>query len=172
MSYYDQYKNATFAPDYQTPDWYRQNFGIGIDGNGASMDAYFATHPAEAADFQRITSGQTSQMSTNGSTLLKTPFANMSQDAQGYYSQNPNAQLAAEGFGMDPTLAYMNYTQGPGSIGIKDPKNTNSTSYMRDNRWTPNGIQGNNNSAMYAAMPFGGGWSKRGEHLQHPPPSG
>ena len=58
---------------------------------------------------------------------------------------------------MDPTLAYMNYTQGPGSIGIKDPKNTNSTSYMRDNRWTPNGIQGNNNSAMYAAMPFGGG---------------
>lgn len=122
MSYYDQYKNATFAQDYQTPDWYRQNFGIGIDGNGASMDAYFATHPAEAADFQRITSGQTSQMSTNGSTLLKTPFANMSQDAQGYYSQNPNAQLAAEGFGMDPTLAYMNYTQGPGSIGIKDPK--------------------------------------------------
>lgn len=157
MSYYDQYKNATFAQDYQTPDWYRQNFGIGIDGNGASMDAYFSTHPAEAEDFQRITSGQTSQMSTNGSTLLKTPFANMSQDAQGYYSQNPNAQLAAEGFGMDPTLAYMNYTQGPGSIGIKDPKNTNSTSYMRDNRWTPNGIQGNNNSAMYAAMPFGGG---------------
>ena len=162
MSYYDQYKNATFAPDYQTPDWYRQNFGIGIDGNGASMDAYFATHPAEAADFQRITSGQTSQMSTNGSTLLKTPFANMSQDAQGYYSQNPNAQLAAEGFGMDPTLAYMNYTQGPGSIGIKDPKNTNSTSYMRDNRWTPNGIQGNNNSAMYAAMPFGGGGGVQG----------
>ena len=162
MSYYDQYKNATFAQDYQTPDWYRQNFGIGIDGNGASMDAYFATHPAEAADFQRITSGQTSQMSTNGSTLLKTPFANMSQDAQGYYSQNPNAQLAAEGFGMDPTLAYMNYTQGPGSIGIKDPKNTNSTSYMRDNRWTPNGIQGNNNSAMYAAMPFGGGGGVQG----------
>ena len=162
MSYYDQYKNATFAPDYQTPDWYRQNFGIGIDGNGASMDAYFASHPAEAADFQRITSGQTSQMSTNGSTLLKTPFANMSQDAQGYYSQNPNAQLAAEGFGMDPTLAYMNYTQGPGSIGIKDPKNTNSTSYMRDNRWTPNGIQGNNNSAMYAAMPFGGGGGVQG----------
>lgn len=162
MSYYDQYKNATFAQDYQTPDWYRQNFGIGIDGNGASMDAYFATHPAEAADFQRITSGQTSQMSTNGSTLLKTPFANMSQDAQSYYSQNPNAQLAAEGFGMDPTLAYMNYTQGPGSIGIKDPKNTNSTSYMRDNRWTPNGIQGNNNSAMYAAMPFGGGGGVQG----------
>lgn len=150
--------NAQYGADYQTPDWVRQNFGLGFSSYDPSyVNNFFANNPQYAQDFQNITSGGQSAYSTDSSTLLKTPFANMSQDAQGYYSQNPNAQLAAEGFGMDPTLAYMNYTQGPGSIGIKDPKNTNSTSYMRDNRWTPNGIQGNNNSAMYAAMPFGGG---------------
>ena len=150
--------NAQYGADYQTPDWVRQNFGLGFSSYDPEyVNNWFANNPQYAQDFQNITSGGQSAYSTDSSTLRKTPFANMSQDAQSYYSQNPNAQLAAEGFGMDPTLAYMNYTQGPGSIGIKDPKNTNSTSYMRDNRWTPNGIQGNNNSAMYAAMPFGGG---------------
>lgn len=150
--------NAQYGADYQTPDWVRQNFGLGFSSYDPSyVNNFFANNPQYAQDFQNITSGGQSAYSTDSSTLRKTPFANMSQDAQDYYSQNPNAQLAAEGFGMDPTLAYMNYTQGPGSIGIRDPKNTNSTSYMRDHRWTPNGIQGNNNSAMYAAMPFGGG---------------
>ena len=156
--YMNMAANAQYGADYQTPDWVRQNFGLGFSSYDPSyVNNFFANNPQYAQDFQNITSGGQSAYSTDSSTLRKTPFANMSQDAQGYYSQNPNAQLAAEGFGMDPTLAYMNYTQGPGSIGIRDPKNTNSTSYMRDNRWTPNGIQGNNNSAMYAAMPFGGG---------------
>ena len=155
--------NAQYGADYQTPDWVRQNFGLGFSSYDPSyVNNFFANNPQYAQDFQNITSGGQSAYSTDSSTLRKTPFANMSQDAQSYYSQNPNAQLAAEGFGMDPTLAYMNYTQGPGSIGIKDPKNTNSTSYMRDNRWTPNGIQGNNNTAMYAAMPFGGGGGVQG----------
>ena len=150
--------NAQYGADYQTPDWVRQNFGLGFSSYDPEyVNNWFANNPQYAQDFQNITSGGQSAYSTDSSTLRKTPFSSMSPEAQQYYSQNPNAQLAAEGFGMDPTLAYMNYTQGPGSIGIKDPKNTNSTSYMRDNRWTPNGIQGNNNSAMYAAMPFGGG---------------
>ena len=150
--------NAQYGAGYQTPDWVRQNFGLGFSSYDPEyVNNWFANNPQYAQDFQNITSGGQSAYSTDSSTLRKTPFSSMSPEAQQYYSQNPNAQLAAEGFGMDPTLAYMNYTQGPGSIGIRDPKNTNSTSYMRDNRWTPNGIQGNNNSAMYAAMPFGGG---------------
>ena len=155
--------NAQYGADYQTPDWVRQNFGLGFSSYDPEyVNNWFANNPQYAQDFQNITSGGQSAYSTDSSTLRKTPFSSMSPEAQQYYSQNPNAQLAAEGFGMDPTLAYMNYTQGPGSIGIKDPKNTNSTSYMRDNRWTPNGIQGNNNSAMYAAMPFGGGGGVQG----------
>lgn len=155
--------NAQYGADYQTPDWVRQNFGLGFSSYDPEyVNNWFANNPQYAQDFQNITSGGQSAYSTDSSTLRKTPFSSMSPEAQQYYSQNPNAQLAAEGFGMDPTLAYMNYTQGPGSIGIRDPKNTNSTSYMRDNRWTPNGIQGNNNSAMYAAMPFGGGGGVQG----------
>lgn len=155
--------NAQYGADYQTPDWLRQNLGMGFSSYDPSyVNDFFSKNPQYAEDFKNIAAGGKSAYSTDSSTLRKTPFANMSQDAQDYYSQNPNAQLAAEGFGMDPTLAYMNYTQGPGSIGIRDPKNTNSTSYMRDNRWTPNGIQGNNNSAMYAAMPFGGGGGVQG----------
>lgn len=155
--------NAQYGADYQTPDWVRQNFGLGFSSYDPEyVNNWFANNPQYAQDFQNISSGGQSAYSTDSSTLRKTPFSSMSPEAQQYYSQNPNAQLAAEGFGMDPTLAYMNYTQGPGSIGIRDPKNTNSTSYMRDNRWTPNGIQGNNNSAMYAAMPFGGGGGVQG----------
>ena len=155
--------NAQYGADYQTPDWVRQNFGLGFSSYDPEyVNNWFANNPQYAQDFQNITSGGQSAYSTDSSTLRKTPFSSMSPEAQQYYSQNPNAQLAAEGFGMDPTLAYMNYTQGPGSIGIRDPRNTNSTSYMRDNRWTPNGIQGNNNSAMYAAMPFGGGGGVQG----------
>lgn len=155
--------NAQYGAGYQTPDWVRQNFGLGFSSYDPEyVNNWFANNPQYAQDFQNITSGGQSAYSTDSSTLRKTPFSSMSPEAQQYYSQNPNAQLAAEGFGMDPTLAHMNYTQGPGSIGIRDPRNTNSTSYMRDNRWTPNGIQGNNNSAMYAAMPFGGGGGVQG----------
>lgn len=162
-NYMNMAANAQYGAGYQTPDWVRQNFGLGFSSYDPEyVNNWFANNPEYAQDFQNITSGGQSAYSTDSSTLRKTPFSSMSPEAQQYYSQNPNAQLAAEGFGMDPTLAYMNYTQGPGSIGIRDPRNTNSTSYMRDNRWTPNGIQGNNNSAMYAAMPFGGGGGVQG----------
>jgi hypothetical protein len=37
----------------------------------------------------------------------------MSPEAQQHYAQNPYELLAAEGFNQDPTLAYMNYYNGP-----------------------------------------------------------
>jgi len=157
MSYYDQYVNANLSSDYKTPDWFKQNFMSGVDAN--RLDTYFAANPDKAADFTNIMNGGTSAFSTDGSSLIKTPFDSMSPEAQQYYSQKPHELLAAEGFGQDPTLAYMNYYHGPGSIGITDPKRTNTSEYLRNNQWTPNGIQAGNNAQRYAALPWGGGSS-------------
>lgn len=157
MSYYDKYTNANFSSDYKTPDWFKQNFMSGVTPE--RLDAYFAQNPDKAADFTNITSGGRSAFSTDGTSLIKTPFASMSQEAQQHYATNPNELLANEGFGLDPTLAYMNYYHGPGSIGITDPKRTNTTEYLRNNQWTPNGIKAGNNAQRYAALPWGGGSS-------------
>ena len=152
--------NAQYGADYQTPDWVRQNLGMGFSAYDPSyVNDFFAKNPQYAEDFKNIASGGKSAYSTDGSSLIKTPFASMSPEAQQYYSQKPNELLAAEGFGQDPTLAYMNYYHGPGSIGINDPKRTNTSEYLRNNQWTANGIQSGNNAQRYAALPYGGGAS-------------
>lgn len=155
MSYYDQYVNATYGSDYKTPDWFRQNFMSGVDEQ--RLNEFFAANPQYAEDFNRITSGGTSAYSTDGSSLVKTPMSAMSPEAAEYYANNTPDLLAAEGFNFDPTLAYMNYHQGPGSIGITNPRHTNTTEYLQNNRWTPNGIQANRNTLSYAKTPFGAG---------------
>lgn len=155
MSYYDQYVNATYGSDYKTPDWFRQNFMSGVDEQ--RLNAFFEANPQYAEDFSRITSGGTSAYSTDGSSLVKTPMSAMSPEAAEYYANNTPDLLAAEGFNFDPTLAYMNYHQGPGSIGITNPRHTNTTEYLQNNRWTPNGIQANRNTLSYAKTPFGAG---------------
>ena len=152
--------NAQYGADYQTPDWVRQNLGMGFSSYDPSyVNDFFSKNPQYAEDFKNIASGGKSAYSTDGSSLIKTPFASMSPEAQQYYSQKPNELLAAEGFGQDPTLAYMNYYHGPGSIGINDPKRTNTSEYLRNNQWTANGIQSGNNAQRYAALPYGGGAS-------------
>lgn len=152
--------NAQYGADYQTPDWVRQNLGMGFSSYDPSyVNDFFSKNPQYAEDFKNIASGGKSAYSTDGSSLIKTPFASMSPEAQQHYSQNPSELLAAEGFGQDPTLAYMNYYHGPGSIGINDPKRTNTSEYLRNNQWTANGIQSGNNAQRYAALPYGGGAS-------------
>lgn len=152
--------NAQYGADYQTPDWLRQNLGMGFSSYDPSyVNDFFSKNPQYAEDFKNIAAGGKSAYSTDGSSLIKTPFASMSPEAQQYYSQNPSELLAAEGFGQDPTLAYMNYYYGPGSIGINDPKRTNTSEYLRNNQWTANGIQSGNNAQRYAALPYGGGAS-------------
>ena len=152
--------NAQYGADYQTPDWVRQNFGMGFSSYDPSyVNNFFANNPQYAQDFQNIASGGKSAYSTDSSTLIKTPFDSMSPEAQQHYAKNPNELLASEGFGQDPTLTYMNYYNGPGSIGITDPKRTNTSEYLRNNQWTPNGIQAGNNAQRYAALPWGGGSS-------------
>ena len=156
--YMNMAANARYGSDYETPDWIRQNFGLGFSSYDPSQVAdFFAKNPQYAQDFQTITSGGRSAFSTDGTSLIKTDFNSMSPEAAAHYAQNPNELLAAEGFGHDPSLQYSAYYGGGG--GIPSPKNTNMSEWMRNNRWTPNGVQGGaNNQNMYANTDFGSGY--------------
>ncbi|MDE2415251.1 MAG: hypothetical protein KGM60_10880 [Comamonadaceae bacterium] len=157
MDYYNQLTNANFASDYQAPDWWKSNFML--DQSPEHLNSFFASNPQYAQDFQNITSGGKSAYATDGTSLIKSTPGSMSQEAAGYYQKNPNDLLAAEGFGHDPTLSYMNYFKGPGSIGV-NPKTTSVDNFLRANQWTPGGVVASNNPAGYAATPFGAGASQ------------
>lgn len=152
---YQMLTGAKLAADYQVPDWYRQS-GLMLDSTPDSVRAFFQSNPQYLQDWQNITSGGKSAFATDGSTLIRSNFNNMSPEAAAYYRANPDALLAEEGFGHDPTLAYMNYFGGAGSIGANNKTQSIST-YLRDNRWTPQGISATNNPAMYARTPYGAG---------------
>lgn len=154
--YYGMGTTGTYGATYKQPDWMR-TAGADFMQDRNATNAFFAANPQYAEDWQRITSGGNSAFSTDGTSLIKSNFANMSPDAAAHYAQNPNELLAAEGFGMDPTLQYLNYYKGPGAIGV-DGKRTNVTEFMTKNKWTPNGIVANNNVASLANTPFGAGY--------------
>lgn len=154
--YYSMGVNGNFGADYKTPDWIR-TAGMDFGKDKEATNAFLAANPQYANDWGNITSGGTSAFGTDGTSLIKSDFGNMSPQAAAHYSKNPYELLAAEGFSQDPTLAYMNYYLGPGSIGIKDPRNTNVSEYLTSNRWTPGGIQSSNNRIGYANTPFGAG---------------
>lgn len=154
--------NAQFAQGYEVPDWLRAT-GLSIGGNAGEdfdfqMYLFFRNNPQLAEDFQRIMTGGESQHSTDGSGLIKSDLDAMPADIAAYYRVHTAELLAAEGQGFDPVLAYMNYYQGPQSIGISDPRNTNVSDYLRRNRWTEGGIVANNNPLDYANGQFSGGY--------------
>lgn len=141
---------------YRTPDWLR-NSALMLDQTPETQAAFFAANPQYKEDWDRIRAGGNSAFATDGSTLIRSNFNQMSPEAAAYYRENPNALLANEGFGHDPTLAYMNYFGGAGSIGA-NAKNTNMSTYLQNNRWTPQGVVGGaNNPLMYANTPYGAG---------------
>jgi hypothetical protein len=141
---------------YRTPDWLR-NSALMLDQTPETQAAFFAANPQYKEDWDRIRAGGNSAFATDGSTLVRSNFNNMSPEAAAYYRDNQAALLANEGFGHDPTLAYMNYFGGAGSIGA-NAKDTNMSTYLQNNRWTPNGIQGGaNNPLMYARTAYGAG---------------
>lgn len=154
--YYGMGTTGTYGADYKQPDWMR-TAGADFMQNREATNAFFEKNPQYAQDWQNITAGGTSAFSTDGASLIKTDFGSMSPQAAQHYAQNPYELLAAEGFNQDPTLAYMNYHQGPGSIGITSPRTTNVSEYLTNNRWTPNGIVGANNRLGYANTAFGAG---------------
>lgn len=153
--YYNQGANATFGANYQTPDWMRTAGGSFMQDRDAT-NAFFAANPQYAEDWGKITSGGTSGFSTDGTGLVKTDLNTLPSGVADYYRQNPNELLAAEGFGYDPTLQYMNYYQGPASIGV-NPKRENVADYMSKNKWTPNGIVAGNTLADNSGRAFGAG---------------
>ena len=157
MDYYNLGAFGTFGADYKQPDWMR-TAGADFMQNREATNAFFEKNPQYAQDWQNITSGGKSAFSTDGTSLIKTNFDSMSPQAAQHYAQNPYELLAAEGFNQDPTLAYMNYYNGPGSIGITSPRTTNVSEYLTNNRWTPNGIVGSNNRLGYANTAFGAGY--------------
>lgn len=143
---YSQLVNAQFASDYKVPDWVRQaNFVGGSDPS--KYNEFFSANPQYLEDWGRITSGGKSQFSTDGSTLIRSNPNSMPTGVADHYRQNPNELLAFEGFGQDPTLSYMNYYGGPGSIGR--PKNVTSSDFTRQNTWSPQGINPGQASANY-----------------------
>lgn len=154
--FYGMGTTGTFNADYRAPDWI-SNAGLDFMQGREATNAFFAANPQYAEDWARITSGQSSALPTDGSSLIKTNFASMSPEAAAHYAQNPDELLAAEGFGQDPTLAYMAYNQGPRSIGV-DIKNGSVDNVLRGSRWTPGGIQGGSNNPMALAQtPSGAG---------------
>ena len=157
---YQQLLNAKFASDYKTPDWYRAS-GLAADQSPERMREFFAKNPQYAQDWQNITSGGKSAFSTDGTSLIRSDFNSMSPEAAAYYRNNTNALLANEGFGHDPTLAYMNYFSGPGAIGANN-KTMNISSYLQNNKWTPDGNVAAYNPAMYAKTPYGAGTASMG----------
>ena len=147
---------ASASGPYRTPDWMR-NSVLMLDQSPEAQRQFFAANPQYEEDWRRIQAGGNSQFSTDGSTLIRSNFNNMSPEAAAYYRENKDALLANEGFGHDPTLAYMNYFGGPASIGANN-KTQNISSYLQQNQWTPNGVVGGaNNPLMYANTAYGAG---------------
>lgn len=155
VDYYNQGASGTFGANYQTPDWMRAAGGSFMQDRDAT-NAFFAANPQYAEDWGRITQGGQSAFSTDGSGLVKTDLNTLPTGVADYYRQNPNELLAAEGFGYDPTLQYMNYFQGPGSIGV-DGKRQNVTEFISKNRWTPNGITPGSSLQYNNSRAFGAG---------------
>ena len=155
VDYYNQGASGTFGANYQTPDWMRAAGGSFMQDRDAT-NAFFAANPQYAEDWGRITQGGQSAFSTDGSGLVKTDLNTLPTGVADYYRQNHNELLAAEGFGYDPTLQYMNYFQGPASIGV-DIKRANPAEFMSKNRWTPNGIVAGSPMAYNNSRAFGAG---------------
>lgn len=152
---YSQLLNARFASDYEVPDWYKSS-GLMLSQDRDAVNNFFAQNPQYAEDWANITSGGKSKFSTDGSGLVKSNLNNMQSGVADYYRNNIDELLSNEGFNFDPTLAYMNYHQGSGSLGL-NPKNTNISSWLQNNKWTPGGVVRNNNILDYGKTPFGAG---------------
>ena len=134
-------------PNYRPPDWMRN---MGLSGSGAE-DQYkryilFKNNPQYAADYDNIMRGGESKFATDGSTLVKSNVNEMPPAEQQYYRENPGQLALAEGSGMDPVLYRKVQT---GEITI--PPGVNRTQWLRENRWTANGVVPNDNVATYAA---------------------
>ena len=157
FSNFDEFKTwekglgQTFSENYKTADYIHL---MGLSIGGGDSDAFkryvfFKNNPECAIDYEGIRSGKLSTLPTDGSTLIKSDLSKMPTETADFYRKNPDQLLLAEGFNMDPTLYKM---RKDGEVTI--PQNENTTEWLMQNKWTPDGIVANNNRVTYAQADY------------------
>lgn len=142
---------------YKVPDWMRVHNGPddGTDQEMFGSYLFYKNNPQYAKDFEQVYSTGKTSYSTDGSTLSRFDLSEMPPEVADFYRNNHAALLASEGFGLDPTLAYQLYTSGPERFGL-DGKRQSFTQWLRDNKWTADGVVANNNVVDYAHRNYQG----------------
>lgn len=140
---------------YQVPDWMRVHKGAADATDNELFGSYlfFKNNPEYAKDFEQVYSTGRSSYATDGSTLVRSDLAKMPEEIAKYYKANLPDLLAAEGFGLDPVLAYQLYNFGPGQFGL-DQKKQSFTEWLQNNKWTESGIVSNYNLGETAAKGY------------------
>lgn len=131
-----------FPENYKAPDYIH---AMGLSVMGGEEDTFkryifFKNNPAYAIDYEKIRNGETSSFPSDGSTLIKSDLSAMPEEIGQFYTENHDQLRMLEGFNMDPTL-YKMFSDGK----INIPAGTNTTEWLIQHKWTPNGIADNNN---------------------------
>lgn len=138
-----------FNANYEAPDYIRQ---MGLAQGGGQEEAFnrymfFKNNPQYAQDYADIHNGQVSKFATDGSTLVKTNPADLTDTATQYYTDNPYQLGIAEGFNMDPNMYAAQKTTG---LGL--PNTVNPTTFMQSYAMDRDGnVRQNNNFVTNAA---------------------
>lgn len=140
---------------YKVPDWLRLS-GMAADGTDAGMFEqyqFFKNNQQYAKDYEQIMTTGRSSYATDGSTLIRSDLSKMPADAAEYYKNNPNALLMAEGFMLDPVLAYQLYRDGPERFGI-DRSKISFTEWLRSSEWSEDGVMPGDGATRYSQMDY------------------
>lgn len=153
--------NPMMNENYKVPDWLRVSGELG--GRASTPEElfgrylFFKNNPQYATDFENIFAGGTSQFSTSGKDLVKSDLSKMPTEVAEYFKNNTDSLLSYEGSGLDPVLGYQLYKYGPEYFGL-DPRKNNFTDFLRNNKWTPQGIVANRNVIDYSNAEYAGGY--------------
>lgn len=153
--------NPMMNENYKVPDWLRVSGELG--GRASTPEElfgrylFFKNNPEYASDFETIFGGGTSKFSTSGKDLVKSDLSKMPTEVAEYFKNNTDSLLSYEGSGLDPVLGYQLYKYGPEYFGL-DPKKNNFTDFLRNNKWTPEGIVANRNVIDYSNANYAGGY--------------
>jgi phage-related minor tail protein len=140
---------------YDVPDWLRLS-GMAADGTDEGMFGqyqFFQNNPQYAQDYEQIMTTGRSSYATDGSTLIRSDISKMPEDVADYYRKNPSALLMAEGFLLDPVLAFQLYRDGPERFGI-DRSKISFTEWLRSTEWSEEGLKPGDGADRYSKMDY------------------
>ena len=140
---------------YKVPDWMRVS-GMAADGTDEGMFEqyqFFKNNPQYAQDYEQVMTTGRSSFGTDGTTLIRSDISKMPADAAEYYKKNPSALLMAEGFLLDPVLAYQLYRDGPERFGI-DRSKVSFTEWLRSSQWSEEGVIPGDGATRYSQMDY------------------